>query len=159
MKENSKERSRPDLGFLAIIGLLVVVVIWLILTPIVPAVASASMHRFHLRSGSFAAWAIQFPIPTMYNFANRFEVREIPRGLIDPIADETEKRYINHFPARVLTFFNTRYRYLHDGKDRWVTIDTTYRGQTVETRMHASPKENGKGFDLIRLDDGVSTDE
>jgi len=153
------QNPKRDPFFLAIISFVIAIVIWLILTPIVPAVASVSMHRFHLRSRSFATWAIQFPIPTMYNFANRYEVREIPQGLIDPIADETEKRYVNHFPARVLTFFNTRYRYLHDGKDRWVTIDTTYRGQTVETRMHASPKENGKGFDLIRLDDGVAANE
>ena len=156
MKTQSPE---PDPFFSAIVGLIVAIVIWLILTPIVPQVAAASMHRFHLRSRSFAVWAIQFPIPTMYNFANRFEVREIPLGLIDPIADETEKRYINHFPSRVLTFFNTRQRYLGDGKDRWVTIDTTYRGQTIETRMHASPKEGGQGFDLLRLDSGALNHE
>lgn len=143
--------SRPDTGFIAIIVLVVVVATWLLLTPLVPSVAAASLHRFHLKSRSFAVWAIQFPIPTMYNFANRYEVRRVPAGLIDPILEENTKRYLNHFPARVLTFFNTRHRHLNEGTDRWVTIESTYRGQTVETRFHAKPKEDAKGFDLIRL--------
>jgi hypothetical protein len=153
LSPQERPKPRPDIGFFAIIVLVIAVTAWLVLTPILPAVASASMHRFHLRSQSFFAWAIQFPIPTMYNFANRFEISELPPGLVDPIISESEQRYINHFPARIVTFFNTRYRYLDAGTDRWLTIETTYRGQRIETRFHASPKQNGKGFDLLRLDD------
>jgi hypothetical protein len=143
--------SRHDTGFIAIVALVAVIAIWLLLTPVVPSIASASLNRFHLRSRSFAVWAIQFPIPTMYNFANRFEVRKVPVGPIDPILEENGKRYLNHFPARVLTFFNTRYRHLNEGTDRWVTIESSYRGQTVTTRFHAKPKADAQGFDLIRL--------
>lgn len=142
---------RPrDYGFAAIVTIVIVVAIWLLLTPLIPSIASATLHRFHLRSGSFPWWAIQQPIPSMYNFANRFEVREFPPGLVDPILDEQEKRYINHFPTRVLTFANTRYTHLIKGQDRWFTIDSTYRGQTVETRFHAKALPGG-GFEIIRL--------
>ncbi len=151
MVANSTTSARPiDYGFRAIVTLVVLIAIWLLLMPWVPAIASATLHRFHLRTSWFALWAIQQPIPSMYNFANRYEVREIPPGLLDPIIDTSEKRYINHFPVRVLTFANTRYRYLHDGRDRWVTVDSTYRGQSIESRYHARPRSGG-GFDMVLL--------
>lgn len=150
MTDHSDPPRTRDYGFIVIVVMVVVVAVWLLLMPFVPAIASATLHRFHLRSESFPWWAIQQPIPSMYNFANRFEVREFPPGLVDPILDNTEKRYINHFPTRVLTFANTRYLHLNKGADRWVTIDSTYRGQTVETRFHAKALDGG-GFELVRL--------
>ncbi len=152
-KDLASTSRHQDIGFIAIVVLVATITLWLLMTPISRSIAAASMHRFHLRSHSFAVWAVQFPIPTMYNFANRYEVRELPWGLIDPIADETERRYINHFPSRIVTFVDNRYRHLHDGRDRWYAIETTYRGQRIETRMHAEPKPDGNGFVLRRLDD------
>lgn len=144
---------RPDYFFGVIVALVLSIFLWLLLMPWVPAIASVTLHRFHLRTGTFMGWAIQQPIPSMYNFANRFEVREIPEGLLDPVLDTAEKRYLNHFPPRILTFANTRYRYLHDGKDRWLTIDSSYRGQTIQTRYHARPRQSG-GYDMILLPPG-----
>ncbi len=89
----------------------------------------------------------------MYNFANRYQISELPPDLVDPIISESEKRYINHFPTRVVTFFNTRYRYLNAGTDRWLTIETTYRGQQIESRFHVRAKDDQQGFELLRLDD------
>lgn len=140
----------PDYGMMLIVAMLAAVSVWLLLMPLVPQIASSTLHRFHLRSRSFLWWSVQQPIPSMYNFANRFEVREYPPGLIDPIIDSTEKRFINHFPTRILTFANTRYLYLSKGEDRWVTIESSYRGQTLKTRFHAKAIEGG-GFELIRL--------
>ena len=101
MDQNAAIPSRPiDYGFRAIVTLVVLIAIWLLLMPWVPVIASATLHRFHLRTSNFALWAIQQPIPSMYNFANRYEVREIPPGLLDPIIENTEKRYINHFPTQ-----------------------------------------------------------
>jgi len=146
-----RDLARPrDYGFIVIVALVVVMTTWLLLMPLVPAIASATLRRFHLRTGSFLTWAIQQPIPSMYNFANRYEVREFPPGLVDPIIDTAEKRYINHFPSRVLTFANTRYVHLAAGEDRWVTIESSYRGQAIETRFHAKAKAAG-GFELVRL--------
>ncbi len=157
MNQTSAKGRRLDAGFIAITGLVALISIWLLLTPCVPSIASATMRRFHLSSSSFLAWAIQFPIPAMYNFANQYEVRQLPPGLVDPILEESEKRHLNHFPARVLTFADNRYFLLHDGKDRWVTIETSYRGQQIETAMHARPTENGQGFELVRLGERESS--
>lgn len=147
---NSRPESNRDYGFLALVALLMAIAIWLLLMPIVPAIATATMNRFHLRSSSFWAWSMQQPIPSMYNFANRYEVSEYPPGLLSPILDPPERRYINHFPSRVLTFANTRYRFLNSGQDRWFTIESSYRGQRLESRFHAKPRAEG-GYDLIRL--------
>ena len=152
LTRDTETSHRPDIGFRLILALVAAVVVWLVLTPFVPAVASASMHRFHLRSQSFLTWAVQFPIPTMYNFSNRYQISEVPPDLVDPIIIESDKRYINHFPVRIFTFFNTRYRYLDAGTDRWLTVDTTYRGQRIESNFHARAKQEGAGFDLLRLD-------
>ncbi len=150
MNDQTDAAPKRDHGFIAILSLLVLVAAWLLLMPVVPSIASSTMHRFHLRTSSFAWWVAQFPIPPMYNFANRYETSDIPPGFVDPILESREKRYINHFPARVLTFANGRYQHLHHGTDRWLTIESSYRGQQLKTRFHAEPKE-GNGFRLIRL--------
>ncbi|TWU57355.1 hypothetical protein [Rubripirellula reticaptiva] len=153
----TQEMPRRDFGFIAIVALVAVTAAWILLMPWVPAIASATLHRFHLRSSSFVVWAAQFPIPSMYNFANRFEMTDVPPGLIDPILldpmdGETDKRYVNHFPFRWLTFSNARHRYLRGGRDCWLTIDSSYRGQTLQTRVHAKPDANVPGgFVVIRL--------
>lgn len=154
-------QPKRDYGFLAIMTLVAINAVWLLLMPWVPTIASATLHRFHLRSSSFGAWAIQFPIPSMYNFANHFEVSKFPPGMVDPILADplesgpadplTRSRYINHFPFRIITFANTRYRFLHDGRDRWVTLESTYRGQSIETQIHCQADGNG-GFQVIPLD-------
>lgn len=152
-------RHRPDAGFLLIVLLVVSATVWVLATPWVPSVARATMKRFHLRTGSFAGWAAQQPIPTMYNFANRYEVRQWPAGLTESLQlyqatslGTLESRYINHFPVRSVTFANTRYRFLKAGEERWLTVTSSYRGQTLQTRYHLRPNDGG-GFDLVRLDD------
>ena len=141
---------KPDRGFAAIVTLLVAIAVWLVLMPWSPDITRAAMERFHLRTGSFLAWAIQFPIPAMYNFANRYEVDRYPPGLIDPIFDESEPRYINHFPVRCVTFADGRFLHLRQGQDRWITVETSYRGRSLETRFHAKANPDG-GFEFNRL--------
>ena len=149
-EQDSKPVTGRDFGFAAIVALVACNSLWLLLMPWVPAIAKCSLDRFHLRTGSFVAWAIQNQIPSMYNFANQYEVRELPPGFIDPLIDETERRYINHFPARIVTFADGRYKHLRQGQHRWITISSMYRGQRVETRFHAEPKQGG-GYDLVRI--------
>jgi hypothetical protein len=136
-----------DLGFWAIVSLVGIVALWLVLTPIVPAVASTTMHRFHLASDSFAVWAMQFPIPAMYNFANRARVE--PLGS-EPNQDLQDWRYINHFPARVMTFADGRYAHLGQGRDQRFRFESTYRSQTVHSVMEARRRPDGV-FDVIRV--------
>ena len=64
----------PDYGLGVVVALVIAVTVWLAATPLVPAVARATLARFHLRTGSFWGWAIQQPVPAMYNFANRYRV-------------------------------------------------------------------------------------
>ena len=92
----------------------------------------------------------------MYNFANRAEVDIYPPGLVDPLLDETEKRHLNHFPVRCVTFADGRFRHFLENQDRWITVDTSYRGQKLETRFHAKAKPQG-GFELIRLPDAEAS--
>ena len=150
-----------DWGFRSILFVSGCVGLWLLMTPWVPAVSQSLMNRFHLRTASFAVWAIQQPIPSMYNLRNTTEVRDLPldvahSGLIDPLlldplfglpTVETNPskpigivggRTINHFPTREITFANSRYNYL--GKlqnpsqsNRWFIFESTYRGQKLNS--------------------------
>ena len=139
---------------LVIVTLVVTIAIWLLLMPVVPAIASATLHRFHLRTHSFAVWAMQFPIPAMYNFANRYEVQADQASLETHSGTPFQGRMVNHFPTRIFTFADGRYLHLRHGEDRWLTIESSYRGQTLRTRFYAKPVDE-HGFELRRLD-GIS---
>lgn len=147
--EPTQPSRKRDLGFWAIVTLVGIVAVWLVLTPIVPAVASATMHRFHLASDSFAIWAIQFPIPAMYNFSNRVTVHG--DQATDPV-DIWDRAYINHFPAKICVVGGARYHLLRSGEDRWYVLESTYRGQTLRSNLHARPIGDGR-FQLERLPD------
>ncbi|MCO8124938.1 hypothetical protein NHH03_24585 [Stieleria sp. TO1_6] len=143
MDQQSPQRGRDPLFGLILIGI-VVVVIWLMLMPCFPGLAAVTLRRFQLRTDSFPLWAIQAPVPSMYNFGNRYEVRKIPEGLLEPILPPPPPRYINHFPTRAMTFAFGRYVHLHDGSDRWITFWSSYRGQTLETKVHLKPVGEGR---------------
>ena len=129
-----KDRLKPrhqrslDPGFVGIHLLVAGVVVWLLLTPWMPAVSGATMRRFHLATGSFAGWAAQFPIPAMYNFANRSWYD----GSTEP--GETfydGERHLNHFPARAATFADARYFQLWGDQSRRMDLRSSYRGRTL----------------------------
>jgi len=140
-----------DFGFYAIIAFVLLIAIWLLLMPWIPGIASQALQRFHLRTPSFAVWAMQFPIPSMYNFANQYKVDEFPPELVMLVFDE-KWRYANHFPARVITFFAGRHDFLSSQTDRWFTLKSSYRGQTLESKFHLEAQAEG-GYRLIRMDD------
>lgn len=160
----SRERESPgisdprDYGFIAIVTLAIAVAIWLLLMPWVPVIARQTLYRFHLATPSFARWVAQFPIPSMYNCANEFKVEEIPPGLADPIIDD-DWRYVNHFPARIITFGDGRFHYLLDREDRWFTLRSSYRGQTLESKIHLEPVGRRGLFRFHRLSHTEGDDE
>ncbi|MEM6469108.1 MAG: hypothetical protein AAF802_06025 [Planctomycetota bacterium] len=143
------KQSRRDPLFVGIVVLVCVVTVWLVLMPFYPELARVTMKRFHLETDSYVKWAMQAPIPAMYNFANEYEVRDLPEDLVTPVLDTRRPRYINHFPVRILTFANSRYVMLESGQDRWLTVRSSYRGQTLETKVHAKPVGEGR-FEWIR---------
>lgn len=132
-----------------------VIVMWLLLMPIMPTIARWTMQRFHLTSGSFMAFAVQQPIPSMYNFDNVVEV-------IPPDEDETgdidtgafpgyeEPRRYNHYPARVMTFADTRFAYLRWRKERTYVLVSRYRGRSLQSVYRIEPAE-GKPLQVRRL--------
>ena len=145
MSTESTDR-KPDPLYVVILLGVCIVSVWLLLMPFYPAIAKSTLRRFHLETDSFALWAAQAPIPAMYNCANEYEIRDLPEGLITPVIDTTRARYINHYPTRVLTFANGRYTLLSPGQDRWVTMRSTYRGITLESKVHAAPMASGGFF-------------
>ena len=136
-----KDESPPrDIAFRVIMCIVGAVVVWLLLTPFVDSVAMSTMKRFHLRSDHFASWAIQQPVPSMYNFANLSNTRDTPPGMIQSVlADEVQQRYVNHFPTRLMTFADGRYGMLNWGRHNWLELTTTYRGQSLQTTYYAKP--------------------
>ncbi|TWU65201.1 MULTISPECIES: hypothetical protein [Crateriforma] len=120
---------RDDPLLAAIVGLIVAITLWLALFPFVPAVTRATMDRFHLRTESFALWAIQQPIPAMYSFRNRYAVIRHQDGK----RQISEQATINHFPLRSVTFANGRYRNLKDRQDCQIELESSYRGHRLRT--------------------------
>ncbi|WP_236695939.1 hypothetical protein [Rhodopirellula islandica] len=152
-------RSKPDWGYRILITVAAVVAAWLLLMPVCPPIIHSTMQRFHLRTPSFAWWAIQTPIPAMYNFKNTTEIRDLPpegelAGLVDPLwlspLDENATglgvlatRTINHYPAREFTFANGRVRYLQDGEPRWLVMESHYRGESLQSTYELSCDDAG----------------
>ena len=147
----NRQSTDKDFGFYAIVAFSLLIAAWLLLMPWFPRIASQTLQRFHLRTPSFAVWAMQFPVPSMYNFANQYKVGEFPPGLVMMVFDENW-RYANHFPARVITFFAGRKDFLSSQTDRWFTLKSSYRGQTLESKFHLEAQAEG-GYKLIRIDE------
>ena len=129
-------------------GLALVVAAWLSCLPFSSTLQRLSLARFHLSSSSFAEWAWQQPIPPMYNFENHYwlyspslAVTDSGR-LFDPtVAEQTEA--INHFPARVVTFADNRYRLFHERTERYVRLQSRYRERELNTIWHVRPDTAG----------------
>jgi hypothetical protein len=155
--DHSDDQQRPaDWGYRIILAFVVVVSIWMIATPLIPKVAGTTMRRFHLNSSSFLTWSWQFPIPAMYNFANRYQIRRVPSslvtdGLLSEFAVTPTWRYANHFPTRVFTFGDGRYKLLRSGQSVWVDVESSYRGQTIRSEFELIPNGAGQGYRLIRV--------
>jgi hypothetical protein len=160
--------QRPDWMFRILVTALFSVAVWLLAMPWVPAIARCTMNRFHLQTDSFAAWAIQQPIPPMYSFANTTEVRSrSPKSpsqrALEPAGSKEDNavlasRFINHFPTREFTFANARVRHLLDRSSRWFVLRSAYRGQTVESLYRLDPVEE-KGWTVTRVDHEQTVEE
>ncbi len=148
-----------DWSYRILVTALASVAVWLMAMPWVPAIARCTMNRFHLQTHSFAAWAIQQPIPPMYSFANTTEVRNRPPGAgseaspdMNPGDGVIAGRTINHFPTREFTFANARARYLVDQTSKWFVLQSTYRGQTIESVYRLDPAA-GNGWNVTLVKD------
>jgi hypothetical protein len=146
MSESIEPRAkRFDLGFTLILLLVAVVSCWLLALPFSPFLQRTSLDRFHFQTRSFVLWAIQQPIPAMYNFYNRYEADQVDRGhSVIPASKGT----LNHFPLRIITFGDNRQFILWPESPRTIDIHSSYRGQSLHTRWKATPTTDG-GFMVV----------
>lgn len=138
-------RQRPDWGFRSIMGLVLAGALWLLALPICSLVQQAALQRYHLQTRCFALWALQAPLPAMYNFYNRYRVE--PQPWDATFFSQPVTGTINHFPVRLYTFGETRGELLGDVDRRMLTVRSDYRGQSLTTRWTASESARG-GFEL-----------
>lgn len=136
-----------DRGFIAIVFLVTLISAWLLMMPFVPAIAKTTINRFHLRTSHFAGWFLQQPIPAMYNLANHYEVS---RCNADGETQVVESGMINHFPVRVITFGNGRYRMLGDRQSCQLSVTSSYRGMRQQTKFFVDAM-NDDGFLMSRV--------
>lgn len=165
--------AKRGLGFWCFVVWIGLVVGYLVATPIFPDIAMRTMRRFHLVEDRFVVWAIQFPIPAMYNFSNRWCVGEGPlepeSGVfathvtpLDLTSAESDTlpagivpmdrwRHANHFPARVMTFADGRYKHLFRHQPRHFFLHSAYRGNELRTRYVLQPAD-GHGYRMRPID-------
>lgn len=142
---SSKETPARDWSTITLAGLVLIVGGWTAALPFSRGIQNATFQRFHLSTPSFACWVLQQTTPAMYNFENRYWL--IPS---EQVADQSsnsaeaiETNLVNHFPLRLLTFADHRYRILHDDQPHTLVIRSAYRGNSLMTRCQALPQGNG----------------
>lgn len=140
------DRDRLALGIAGAIALFSICILSL---PFSVSARVAAMQRFHLAGWSYVAWALFQPVPSMYNFDNRWDVTFTPPTR--SIADETVCQvlfhgYINHHIFnRVLL---RRAEMEHCGFPARVRFRSDYRGTQVETGYSLEARPGGHGFSV-----------
>ena len=127
--------QKPDWLYRGILAVLACIAAWLIAMPISPFIQQTTLNRFHLQTRSFAAWAIQAPIPAMYSFHNRYQIEAVPWDASPFSTPRTGA--LNHFPVRITTFATDRL-YLKQVDRRMITLRSDYRGRSLQTQWIAT---------------------
>ena len=120
----------------------------ILLLPLSGNVRDAAARRFHLAGWRFGAWALFQPLPSMYNFENRWDVTFIqPADQTDESCDVPFHGFINHHIFnRILLQRGALERC---GLLAQVRFQTTYRGTTVEARYVLTADPPSHGFTVI----------
>ncbi len=135
-------RQTRDTSVLWILVPLILIFVWIVQLPFNSAVQHATLCRFQMQTPSFWAWAVQQPIPAMYNCENSGCVT-------DGLADEkwSARRMVNHFPFRLLTFGDGRLAYLLDHRPKQFWLESAYQGHSIATRWRANPIDD-RGYEV-----------
>ncbi len=138
--------SRRDWGGLAMVAAVAMIAAWLVCLPFSTAVQQTTINRFHLATRSFAAWAVQQPIPPMYNLENRYWLahqRLTPDQLVVPPAVGIKTGMVNHFPTRLATFADSRARMMQNPLETWLYVRSRYQSQQRTTEWRLRPDDGG----------------
>jgi len=143
--------ASPSTGLRALVS---VYAIATLLVAIDPEMARLQLGRFHLRTQSFALWALLAPSPWMYAFENR--ARLSPRPLTARELDDADSASgwiaLNHQTARIMTFAEMRRTYPAPSTT-YVYLAGRYRKETMQTAYvvrHPSADE-GRSATITRL--------
>lgn len=138
-----------DVGSGMLLGTIGLVAAWLIGILMTTSVSRMALDRFHLQTESFLGWSVQQIIPAMYNFENRFEFQpdRTVAGTVVEFAKKT--RQLNHFPIRIVTFFDSRYGLFHEGNGAQLQVISRYRGQKLITDWHVIAAADGLELKLV----------
>jgi hypothetical protein len=131
---------RPDWGYRCIATLVIGIACWLSAMPFCQFIQRTTFNRYHLQTRSFAAWAIQAPVPAMYNFYNRYQIE--PQPWDATLFSQPIVGTINHFPVRLLTFADNRPLMLPHTDRQMLTVRSEYRGQSLTTRWSVSTAQD-----------------
>ncbi|MFK7767358.1 MAG: hypothetical protein AB8B55_09065 [Mariniblastus sp.] len=164
-----------DISSMVLLGTILGVALWIVALPFSTTVQDTYLKRFHLDSKNFVAWAVQQPVPAMYNFENRvcFSDREISETefaqalvrapdeklarVIGPVDEETDSAHqsvpvfktINHFPTRAFTFADAIYEH-KENLNGFVYMTTRYRGRELRSVFQITPVADSE-FEVKRL--------
>ena len=129
VKELVRQRDYTSIVLFAAISL---IAFWTVCLLFVKPVQVAALNRYHLQSQSFLCWSVQQIIPSIYNFENQFEFAS-DSNIPDPKVEKYLKT-LNHFPLRVVTYFEGRVTFLDNESGGELRVRSRYRGQEVLTQ-------------------------
>jgi hypothetical protein len=161
-----------DLATLALLLAILLTAGWTLSLPFSETVQESTLKRFHLASPNFATWAIQQPVPSMYNFDNRYwsspqylnendlQAAELGSGPIELVSQDDSKPLIgvetdaiNHFPARTITFAFSRIN-LSNHPHRHIYLRSRYRGKEIKSSFRTTPVTDSE-IRLERLESSI----
>jgi hypothetical protein len=138
-----------DVGSGLLLGTIGIVAAWLVGMLVTTSVSRMALDRFHLQTESFLGWSIQQVIPAMYNFENQFEFQPDQAVASNVVEFAKKTRQLNHFPLRIVTFFDSRYGLFHEGNGAQLLITSRYRGQQLITDWRVIASPNGLELKLV----------
>ena len=132
-----------DLYSRLFLGLLAAIAAWMICLPFFEFAQRAALNRYQLQNRFYPAWAMQQIVPSIYNFENEYRFESAnPRP--DPeLAAFTRTKRLNHFPLRIVTYFDGRYRLFHEGHGGILRVNSRFQDIELETDWQIDAQPDG----------------
>ena len=141
-------RERPDRLALVLVAAIMAFACCIVLLPLSEKVRVAALERFELKRWPLAAWMLFQPLPSMYNFENRWEVTTRGPGP----CPERIAGFINHHVYNRIALPQGRLRFRTCQLPARVLFRSTYRGTQVEAAYLVSGDANGRGLTVTPTD-------
>ena len=138
-------RRQPDTVAVCLVAAILFFSLFLLVLPVSRTVQIAALRRFQLADWPFAAWAAFQPLPSMYNFENRWDVTFSPKpgAATDEACGQVFHGFINHHIFNRILLMRAQLE--RCGLPAQVRFRATYRNTTVESRyqLTAGPGLHG----------------